>query len=310
MKTVYFRRLLLILPLLLSSCGLFTGSTYDGHRPGRERGRTLTVWMLSDIQPVTIPGRAVFERAIDDTDRDVTDVDLAVIAGDLLQARSQAESFEWFLSTRKGSSIRNWFEIAGNHDVRSGPVFHQYIKKPDHYGVRVGNVLFLLLSDESTASKTDISDMAFQWWREAVRNNQQDIIITVTHAQLRHSGLFASFVPSRRIADSVRFEKVLRQEKVAIWASGHSHLPQGMWGTISIEPELGGTCFVNVSAIREDSFMDSQSRFFFFEDGSDVVWIRSRNHTKGRFDIGLDVPLKLDRPFSWDGSAPEMVLQP
>ncbi len=307
---VYLRRLLLILPLLLSSCGLFTGPTYDNYRPDRERGRTLTVWMLSDIQPVTIPGRHVFERAIKDTDRGVTDVNLAVIAGDLLQARSQAESFEWFLSTRKRSSIHNWYEIAGNHDVRSGPVFHHYIKKPGHYGVRVGNILFLLLSDESTASRTDISDSAFQWWRKAVRNNQQDIIITVTHAQLLHSGLFASFVPSRRIADSRRFEKVLREEKVAIWASGHSHLPQGMWGTISIERELGGTCFVNVSAIREDSFMDSQSRFFIFEDGSDVVWIRSRNHTKGRFDAGLDVPLKLDRPFAWNGKAPELVLQP
>jgi predicted phosphodiesterase len=266
--------------------------------------------MLSDIQPVTVPGRRVFERAITDTSEALPGVDMAVVAGDLLQARSQPESFEWFLSARKQSLIRYWFEIAGNHDVRSGSVFHQYIDKPGYYGVRIGNILFLLLSDESTASKTDISDTVFQWWREAVRNNQQDILITVTHAQLRHSGLFASFVPSRRIAGSRRFEKVLREEKVAIWASGHSHLPQGMWGTINIERELGGTCFVNVSAIREDSFMDSQSRFFIFEDGSDVVWIRSRNHTKRKFDTGLDVQLKLDKPFFWDGSAPEMVLQP
>jgi hypothetical protein len=43
--------------------------------------------------------------------------------------------------------------------------------------------------------------------------------------------------------------------------------------------------------------MDSQSRFFYFENGSNILWIRSRNHTRGRFDTELDIPLQLDRPF-------------
>jgi predicted phosphodiesterase len=260
--------------------------------------------MLSDIQPKTLSGRRVFEQVVSDSVEAVPNIDVAVIAGDMLQARSQAEAFEWFFSARKQSPVRNWYEIAGNHDVRSGSVYRKYVSKPAYYGVRVGNILLLMLSDESTDSRTDISSEAFAWWRDMVKNNQENIIITVTHAQLRHSGLFGSFVPSRIIFDSERFESVLQEEKVAIWASGHSHLPHGMWGTFSIEKKLGGTCFVNVSAIRKDGFMDSQSRFLIFEEGSDIVWIRSRNHTKRCFDSGLDIPLKLNRPFLWDGSRP------
>ncbi|MBW2658920.1 MAG: metallophosphoesterase, partial [Deltaproteobacteria bacterium] len=224
--------------------------------------------------------------------------------------RSRSEAFEWFLETRGRSYIRDWYEIAGNHDVRSGELFWQYIKKPSHYGVRVGNILLLLLSDESVASRTDISDETFAWWRESVIQNQGKIIVTITHAPLRHSGLFTSFLASRRINDSPRFEQVLEKYRVAVWGSGHSHLPQGMAGTISIQPRLGGTCFINVSAIREDSFMDSQSRFLIFKEGSDSVWIRSRNHSKNRFDPGLDVRFKLDKRFVWDGTEPEMVLLP
>ncbi len=302
-KTVFFL-------LFLSSCSIVPREIYDERLLDFNTHRELVIWMLSDIQPEDKQGRTIFEKAIEDVNTSLPGVNFAVVAGDLLKSRSQRESFEWFVSTRNRSLISNWFEIAGNHDVRSGDIFRQYIKKPPHYGVMVGNVLLLLISDESTDSKTDISDAVFNWWRDAVIRNQEKLILTVTHAPLASSGLFSSGFKSRRIDNSERFDTVLKESKVAIWASGHSHLPQGMAGTVSINPDLGGTFFVNVSAIREDYFMDSQSRFFIFEEGSDIVWIRSRNHTEKRFDPHLDIPLKLDRPFIWDGSDPRLVLHP
>jgi len=302
------KKLLIPLLLFLSGCFFIPATVYDKDQHGLTPGRKLVVWLLSDIQPESREGRAVFENAVQDVNDHIPDVTLAVIAGDLLKSRSRSEAFDWFLAVRERSYIRNWYEIAGNHDVRSGEIFWDYIKKPPQYGVRVGNILLLLISDESTASKMDISDETFSWWRQSVIVNQDNIVITITHAPLRHSGLFSSFLASRRIEGSPRFEEVLQKYRVALWGSGHSHLPQGMFGTISIRPDLGGTCFINVSAIREDSFMDSQSRFLIFTEGSEFVWIRSRNHSKNRFDPGLDVRFKLDKPFVWDGVAPEMLL--
>jgi predicted phosphodiesterase len=266
--------------------------------------------MLSDIQPPTKAERRLFEQAINDVNAGVVQVDMAVIAGDLLKSRSRDEDFAWFLKTRERSKVRHWFEIAGNHDVRSEPVFSRYFPRPDAYGVEVGNLLLLLLADTEPSSATEIPDAAFTWWRHMVLENQQRLILTVTHGQLQNSGLPASFAASRQIVGSERFEKVLRQARVAVWASGHTHLPQGLPGTINVEEALGSTCFINVSSIDTGPFMDSQSRFFIFREGSDKLLIRSRNHSRGAFDEDLDFVLSLPHPFVFPAGEPRLILPP
>ena len=300
MKNIRLLSCFIVCLFVFSSCAVVPTGEFPADTGSAEK-RKLVLWMLSDIQPPTVPERVSFERAIADVNTNVGQVDLGVMAGDLLKSRSQDEAFRWFLATRKRSKIKDWYEIAGNHDIRSGKLFWQYFLHPSYYAVEVGNLLFLLMSDESSDSKTDLSDATFDWWRKMVIENQDHIIITVTHAQLRHSGLLGSIVPSRVIAGSERFERVLKQYTVALWASGHVHLPQGLAETVSIQKKFGDTFFINVSCIYEDTLMDSQSRFFYFKNGSDTVWIRSRNHTKERFDTGLDIPIQLDRPFVWDG---------
>ena len=302
--------LLLLIFLLLAGCsGLRTGE-FPASRPPPGEGRTFVVWMLSDIQPPTPADRRFFEQAIADVNDHVSQVDMAVIAGDLMKSRSRDEDFAWFLDTRSRSQVRHWFEIAGNHDVRSEPLFHHYFPRPSYYGVDFGNILFLLLSDELPSSKTEISEGAFAWWRDMVLGNEDRIIITVTHGQLQNSGLLGSSFASRRIEGSKRFEKVLRDAHVAVWASGHTHLPQGLPGTVSIQEELGATCFVNVSAIDTGPFMNSQSRFLFFQEGSDRLLIRSRNHSLGRFDAELDVFLTLAKPFIFSDQEPSVTVVP
>lgn len=298
---------IVLVAVLLSGCSVAPTGRLDEGGPAVGGGRRLVMWMLSDIQPPTSAERIQFEHAIDDVNAHVAQVDLAVIAGDLLKSRSQDEAFAWFLTTRNRARVPVWYEIAGNHDVRSGERFRRYFQNPSHYAVEIGNLLLLLLSDELPSSETDISDQAFAWWREMVERNQDRIIITVTHGQLEGSGLLGSSIDSRIIAGSERFEEVLRERRVAIWASGHTHLPQGLPGTVSRREDLGGTLFVNVSSIDEGLLMDSQSRFFYFEDGSDKVVIRSRNHNKGRFDSDLDLELALGKPFVWQGEWPRVI---
>ncbi len=268
----------------------------------------LVVWMLSDIQPATQRERIYFENAITDVLRNIETIDIAVMAGDLLKSRSKAEAFLWFKKTRKDAPVENWYEIAGNHDVRSGREFTNFFPIHPHYGVAVGNILLLLLSDQSKASRSDISDETFTWWAKMVRENQDKIIITVSHAQLRHSGLLGSVVPSRRIANSNRFENVLREYRTAVWASGHTHLPHGLTGTVTSKEQFNKVFFVNVSSIGESFYKDSQSRFFLFDVGSNSLLLRSRNHTKNRFDSSLDYTILLDKPFIWDGQPAKILL--
>lgn len=302
------RCLIAIFVVLSAGCSLISSDRDEQTLVTNADAKQMVVWMFSDIQPKSHAERVYFEHAIADVNSNLGPIDIAVIAGDLLKSRSKAEAFEWFQQTRDGADVGNWYEIAGNHDVRSGREFTKYFPRPNHYGVVVGNVLFLMLSDQSVASRTDISDESFAWWAEMVRENQDKIIITVSHAQLRRSGLLGSALSSRRIAGSDRFEKVLREYRTAVWASGHSHLPQGLAGTVSSRQQFNKVYFVNVSSIGESFLQDSQSRFFIFEVGSNTLLLRSRNHTKNRFDSSLDYTISLEKPFLWEGQPGKVLL--
>jgi len=270
-------------------------------------GRNLVVWMLSDIHPQTEEDRKTFEVAVADVKNNVGSVDMAIVAGDLLKARSTASAFDWFMHVRSGSNILDWFQIAGNHDVRSGKIFYKYFPQPAYYAVEFGNLLFLFLSDQSVSSRTDISEDAFSWWQKMVGSYRDRIIVTVTHGQLAGSGLLGSSLNSRVIGGSDRFETVLKNEHVALWVSGHTHLPQRLSGSVNVRKNLGGTCFLNVSSISDESFLDSESRILYFREGSDTVWIRSRNHTKKRFNEALDIPLQLGKKFIWQNERPQVL---
>jgi predicted phosphodiesterase len=300
--------------ILISLCNLFfagCAAVPYGNFADRDieegTGKDMVVWMLSDVHPKTEDDRKTFEAAVADINENVGSVNMAVIAGDLLKSRSSASAFTWFIETRNRSKVVDWFQIAGNHDVRSGPIFNDYFPLPPYYAVKNGNLLFLCLSDISVSSRTDISDEAFIWWETMVKMNKDKIIITVTHAQLEGSGLLGSILNSRIIAQSDRFEEVLKHERVALWVSGHTHLPQRLSGSVNISKKLGGTCFLNVSSISDESFLDSESRMLYFKDGSDVVWIRSRSHGEKEFNIALDLPLSLGKKFLWAGERPRLL---
>ena len=307
MENILFQKYLIFLStLIITGCVVVQNVTFEeATAPFSER--QFVVWMLSDIQPKTTLERNVFEAAVADVNENIGPIDMGLMAGDLLKSSSHDADFSWFKETRESAKVTDWYQIAGNHDVRSGAIFYKYFPQPQYYAVEYGNLLFLFLSDQSTASRTDISDDAFLWWKDMVENNREKIIITVTHAQLKKSGLMGSILPSRVIHNSKRFEKVLQQEKVALWVSGHSHLPQGLSGSVTVSKDLGGTSFVNVASISDELFLDSESRFFYFQDGSDVVWMRSRNHSKRLFNNGLDIAIPLGRSFSFAGGKPKVL---
>jgi len=77
----------------------------------------LKMWMLSDIQPRKKSERKDFERAIKDINKNVKDIDFAVVAGDIVD-RTTDSRFDWYIDTRNKSYIKKWYEIAGNHDLK------------------------------------------------------------------------------------------------------------------------------------------------------------------------------------------------
>ena len=294
-----------LIPLILCGCYLKEPASLKADENiSNSLKDSLTIWVLSDIQPRKRKQRKEFERAIHDINQNVPGIDFAIVAGDILQEVSE-EGFDWYLSTRNTSYVKEWCEILGNHDLNpdDGKLYRKRIREDFHYSILKGNILFIFMSDEIKSSATDISDETFNWWRSLVVNNQDKIIVTVTHAPLEGSRIPFSTLSRRQITDSKRFTEVLRKYKVDIWLSAHLHVPEWFPNNINRVKKYNGTIFINVAGIRTEALglKQSESRIITFVCGSDRVLVRSRNHTQEAYNKDLDVVFNLSKEYKCEG---------
>ena len=283
-------------------------SCYIGYSSGDELSQenwinsknTLTIWALADIQPTNRGHEEAFELAITDINENVPNIDMAIVAGDIVNDTNE-ETFDWYVQTRNGSYIENWYEIIGNHDLKTdmGKLFRQKLREDVNYSIVKGNILFIFMSDSERGKATEISDETFEWWKDLVINNQNKIIVVTTHAPLEDSGIPFSSFTDRQVINSERFTDVLREYEVDLWLSGHLHLPHGVMNNIVEKDKYEGTIFVHISSIRPEVFgmKESESRLITFSCGSDKVLIQSRNHKEAHFASSHDRVFKLSKKY-------------
>ena len=267
---------------------------------------TYTVWVHSDIQPVCEADRWHYKRAIEDLKNIQPHPVMAIIAGDIVQYKTSNNDYEWFIELRKQANIQYWYEIAGNHEWKNIDAYKHYIGKPSRYTVSFGNIIFILMSNERGRPPTYLSNETFEWWKHIVITNQDKTIITVTHAPLRNSKLLGTISKNHIILDSERFEKVLKKYHVDIWISGHIHMPVWLHQNSRFAPEFGNILFINVCGIRKDPTMNVESRMFFFQEGSNKLLIRLRDHESESYKTSYDINVKLRHPFICNGCLPIM----
>jgi hypothetical protein len=271
------------------------------------------VWAHSDLQPRDVTERKQYETAVNDVAVNIGPVDAAIVAGDIIQGATGTDpdpDFQWFLAARAKAPVTYWYEISGNHDARFQSSYDKNIKKPLHYAVRFGSLLMIFLSDEDgRTSGTEISDDAFNWWKDLVEKNQSSSIMTITHTNLDNVGFKYEIIRYRNIDRSERFLEVLQKSKVDVWISAHTHSPSKL-GVNEILPQNNKyhILFLNVASIRKDFFFSQvESRFLLFRKGSNVLTVRTRYHDRESFQWMREFDIELSHPFVWDGKAPEFI---
>ena len=251
----------------------------------------LRVWALADIQPKNSRHRNSFTRAINDINNNVPNIKFSIVAGDIVN-KATSEAFDWYLKERNKSYIGTWYEIIGNHDLKydEGKLFREKLREETHYSKLHGNLLFIFLSDEAMGKPTEINDDTFEWWKDLVINNQDKIIIVVSHAPLKGSKIPFSTLHDRQILRSKRFRKVLKEYKVDLWLSSHLHLPHEFTNTLNRNSKLNNTVFLHISSIRPEvlGLKRSQSRVLDFYCNKDKVVIKSRDHDRRRWSNKLE----------------------
>ena len=285
--------------ILLASCSSGPAQSTGDDAPSR----TL-IWCHSDMQPENEKELEYYRTAVDDMARSYPKVDIGLIPGDIVYAKKNAAFYyRAYLETRKKLHTPCWLEIAGNHEARHLEAFVENIGKPIHYASRYDNILFILMSDEKRTPMQEISDEAFRWWKDLVISNQDRIIITVTHACLKQSGLLSSAFPTMRIAGSDRFAEVLEDYHVDIWISGHTHLPTYFQGKVNRPFRYRDTLFLEVAAIRKDIISGIESWIILLEDGSKDIRVTARNHGRGKELWNMTFTHELRMPYKKDTEA-------
>ncbi len=279
-KTRKYPLIILITALfLIISCGHKTFSI----RENEKRDDYFIIWSFSDIQPRNNAEKIHYKIAVDDTSSIFSSIDIALCAGDIVQKSEFEEIFNWYLDTRSKAPVKEWFDIAGNHEWRCIDLYKKMINENLNYSIERGNILILMMSNEQRGRKTILSDQTFNWWAKKIQDNQDKIIITVTHGALPGSGLTAGKIDRLSIENPERFQKVLKKYNMDIWISGHSHIPAWIPGTMVINSRLGGTTFIDNGAIRKDFLTSIQSRFLIFREGNKSVQLKTRNHSSRKF---------------------------
>ncbi|MFA5519315.1 MAG: metallophosphoesterase [Spirochaetota bacterium] len=271
--------ILITVLLLIISCGHKTFSI----RENEKRDDYFIIWSFSDIQPRNNAEKIHYKIAVDDTSSIFSSIDIALCAGDIVQKSEFEEIFSWYLDTRSKAPVKEWFDIAGNHEWRCIELYKKMINENLNYSIKRGNILILMMSNEQRGRKTILSDQTFNWWAKKIQDNQDKIIITVTHGALPGSGLTAGKIDRLSIENPERFQKVLKKYNMDIWISGHSHIPAWIPGTVVINSRLGGTTFIDNGAIRKDFLTSIQSRFLIFREGNKSVQLKTRNHSSEKF---------------------------
>jgi len=290
---------------LLSSCSYEKNTL----RQNESREDYYLIWALSDIQPRTNADREAYETSISDVKNHLPRIDMAIMAGDIVHRRKAVDDYRWYLKENRRSGIKEWYEIAGNHDMKDLVNYKKFIKKPLHYSVQKGNLLILFMSDEDRFPPTYISDKTFRWWKNMVINNQDKIIITVTHAYPENSKLFmAKYIESRTILKSKRFEDVLRIYRVDLWLAGHTHIPSAFGFNESRIREFKNCTFMNISRIRRDMHFNPESRIIILKNNSSRIVIKNRDHDEHDYVKRREVIIKSPIRFKFNQKVKNVIV--
>lgn len=228
--------------------------------------------------------------------------------------------------------FRKWVDPTGEHSEYSGvhaerrpyPVSGTW----ERYHFRVGNVLFLMMGDRNDGEHPvgrgavggypagAVTGETFEWWKRAVEENQESIIVSAHHHMLRdttvasgpwegfeknekgewkerYHGLFPDGAPEGASylyfvdgkPNAQAFERYLAEHPGAVdlWLGAHTHThPDDTYGGKTHIERKWDVNFANVAGLtrwhgRRNSL--PLSRLFTFEEGSASVRVQCYLHT-------------------------------
>ncbi len=247
----------------------------------------------------------VFKNALNEIVNNIGTIDYAFSLGDLVQWGVN-EEFQKYLSVRNASKIDQWYELAGNHEQYGIENYSKLINYHKAYAIIDGNLVWIMVSDESPAGYGEISENTYIWLKDTITKHQDKNIIMCTHQLVRDtvrplSESHSYFDPDGKyvINGSTGILDTLR---VDLWLNGHQHYFKydPSIDIVTKTYPMGTTTFINVASLNFNyNTEESQSFIFYLNESSNEILAKRRIHDKEVFDEDSTVTIKLPYPIEF-----------
>jgi len=262
----------------------------------------MKIWVWTDMHVGRL-ATADIQSAIDDIKNNVG-VDMVLGLGDMVDD-GLASQMDSYLSIRNNSGLKPWYELLGNHDVDYSMTFNEALSKigrPPLYEVRVGNIVFIMISDIGqmdgyTVTCGDVKNDVWQTLEQRLDywNKQKANVILCTH-QPPYNSVYSS-TESCMYQVGKDWGALLDKYKVDAWLHGHIHSSSiyspwtVTWHNCKI---VSCSSLANWCAFGSNPI---DSKVLFISEGSETILAKYRNHETQSWNSTYDITIPLRYAF-------------
>ncbi len=240
--------------------------------------------------------------SVEDAAGDVGGIDYVVNVGDLTH-QSLDEQLRTYADIRERSGIGRWFEMSGNHDMKSvfRGAYADIAGCPRYWTLVDGNMVFLSLPAERGNAAGLFVPEVESWLRGRIAAHQDKNIIICAH-QFPYDTVDRSTRPARCLYPHETVKRFRDDVRIDFWLGGHIHSgPRQKTATVT----KGATTFMNVASVSHTYDTEvCNSVFLDVEDGSQQVTARCRDHDHRNFMDDHEVKVGLTYPARLGGDGP------
>ncbi|MES2983115.1 MAG: metallophosphoesterase [Verrucomicrobiota bacterium] len=253
------------------------------------------VWVLSDLHSGLVEGgkdgAEWFALACKDMQQEHADIAYAMTLGDLTHGGTEPQ-LKNYITTRDGSGIKTWYEVAGNHEYHDGKadLYTKLIRSTDPYSVVDGNLAWIFLSDQKAGVPGELTPTSCDWLEAELTKHKGKNIIVCSHQGVKDT-TFQTHKAQRHIHPADRISELIAKSEIALWMSGHEHhTPYTAKHIARVE----NTTYINVASMSHAYKTGSSQSFLLeFKPGAQEIIARRREHDTLKFMPEFEVKIPL-----------------
>ncbi|MFN7461055.1 MAG: metallophosphoesterase family protein [Akkermansiaceae bacterium] len=266
-----------------------------------ETSKPRKTWVMSDIHcgysEGGKDGAEWFSLACKDMQEEHKDISYAMALGDLTHGGNE-QQLKNYITTRDGSGIKTWYEVAGNHEYHGGKAdfFTTLIRSTDPYSVIDGNLVWIFLSDQKAGVAGELTPEACDWLEAELAKHKGKNIIVCSHQGVKDTTIDTD-LSSRHLAPADRIATMIAKSDVVLWMSGHAHhKPYSAEYVKRVET----TTYINVASMSHAYKTGSSQSFLLeFKPGAKEIIARRRIHDTKTFLPEFEVKVPLLYPLTF-----------